>query len=281
MKALTCAAARRRLGALYDRELSVAEQIAVQAHLDWCDACALALVELQAVGSVVRAAAIGRDVLTHEEATAFTAALVGRRNAERDSSLLARLQGMFDDMHLVYAGVGATVATAVCVVIMLTMMRFAPTGRPDTSPTASLNALIALAADPGSSANAISIDAASQARGSARFQAASETAQEDVVFWIEAAVTRDGRLISLDRLRTTGRKATREQAALIEELMKSVARARIEPGAETAPATTDGIVWLVTSTTVRATKAIASDLPLPPMSKKKPGHLLDAHASTV
>src|SRR5207237_122545 len=143
---------------------------------DWCDACARGLTELQAVSSVLRAGAFGRDVLTHEEAAAFTAALVGRRKAEVDMSVLARVQRLFDDMHLVYAALGATVATAVCVVIMLTMMRFAPTGRPDTSPTASLNALIALAADPGSSANAISIDAASQARGSARFQAASETA---------------------------------------------------------------------------------------------------------
>ena len=281
MKALTCAAARRRLGALYDGELPVAEQIAVQAHLDWCEPCADVFVELQTVGSMVRAVAIGRDVLTHDEARVFTASLVGRRTAEHDMSLLARMRDMFDDMHLVYAGLGAAVATAVCVVIMLTMMRFAPTGRPDTSPTASLNALIALAADPGSSANAISIDAASQARGSARFQAASETAQEDVVFWIEAAVTRDGRLINLDRLRTTGRKATREQAALIEELMKSVARARIEPDAETAPTSPDGIVWLMTSTTVRATKAIVSDLPLPPMSQKKPGRIRDARASTV
>ena len=281
MKALTCTAARRRLGPLYDGELPVAEQIAVQAHLDWCDACARGLAELQTLGSVLRAASIRRDLLTHEQATAFTAALVGRRKAEQDMSLPARMQGMFDDMHLVYAALGATVATAVCIVIMLTMMRFAPTGRPDTSPTASLNALIALAADPGSNANAISIDAASQARGSARFQAASETAQEDVVFWIEAAVTRNGRLINLDRLRTTGRKATREQAALIEGLMESVARARIEPGTETAPATTDGIVWLVTSTTVRATKAIPADLPLPPMSKKKPGRMNEARARTV
>jgi len=100
------------------------------------------------------------------------------------------------------------------------------------------------------------------------------------VFWIEAAVTRDGRLINLDRLRTTGRKATREQAALIEELMKSVARARIEPNVETAPTSPDGIVWLMTSTTVRATKAIASDLPLPPMSQKKPGRL-HGRSSTV
>ena len=50
MKPLTCAAARRRLHALYDGELSVAEQIAVQGHMDWCDACAAMLDELRIVG---------------------------------------------------------------------------------------------------------------------------------------------------------------------------------------------------------------------------------------
>ena len=281
MKPMTCSAVQRQLQAFHDGELPVAAQISVQGHLDWCDPCGDWLADLGLLRTTLRSAAPGRELLSHEGAAALVAAVIGRRSAEADWSLFARLQRMFDDMHLVYAGLGATVATAVCIVIMLTMMRFAPTGRPDASPAASLNALIALAADPGSSANAISIDAASQARGSARFQAASETAQEDVVFWIEAAVTRDGRLINLDRLRTTGRKATREQAAVIEELMKSVARARIEPDAETAPPTTDGIVWLMTSTTVRATKAIASDLPLPPMSKKKPGRVHEARAATV
>ena len=92
MKPLTCAAARRRLGALYDGELPVAEQIAVEAHLDWCDACAHGLAELQTVGSVLRGGSFARAVLTHEEAAAFTAALVGRSKAEQDMSLLARVQ---------------------------------------------------------------------------------------------------------------------------------------------------------------------------------------------
>ena len=37
MKALTCAATRRRLDAFHDGELPIADQIAVSAHLDWCD----------------------------------------------------------------------------------------------------------------------------------------------------------------------------------------------------------------------------------------------------
>ena len=42
MKPLTCAAARRRLHAFHDGELPVADQIAVEAHIDRCDECAAA-----------------------------------------------------------------------------------------------------------------------------------------------------------------------------------------------------------------------------------------------
>ena len=40
MKALTCAAVRRRLDAFLDDELPVVDRVAVAAHLDWCPACA-------------------------------------------------------------------------------------------------------------------------------------------------------------------------------------------------------------------------------------------------
>ena len=134
MKPLTCAAARRRLDAFYDGELSVAEQIAVQGHMDWCDACAATVQELRFVGSALRAGALGRDWLSHEEAAAMTSALVSRRKAEDEASLFARVQGMFEDLHLVYAGVGAAAATAVCLVIVLSMLRFETDGmRPGAS----------------------------------------------------------------------------------------------------------------------------------------------------
>ena len=195
MTPLTCAAARRRLHAFYDGELPVGDQIAVQAHVDWCEPCADRLVEVQSVGAVLRAGSPGREVLSQDEASAFTAAVLGRSAAEHDASFVARVQHMFDDLHLVYAGVGATVATAACLIVMSGMMGFASTGHPDASPSASLAATLTLLATPGTSANAIVNDAASHARGSARFQAASESAQEDAVFWIESVVTRDGRLI--------------------------------------------------------------------------------------
>ncbi len=275
MKPLTCAAARRRLDAFYDSELSVAEQIAVDGHIEWCEACAATVEELRRVGSALRIGVLGRDSLSHEEASALTSAVVSRRQAEENASLLARMQGLFDDLHLVYAGVGAAVATAVCLVIMLSMVRFASFGRPDAVLATderpdSLAAILDVLATPGSSANAMAIDGASHARWTARFQAATESAEEDAVFALAAVVTRDGHLANVHRLRTSGHKSTRDEATLIDVLSDAVTRARIEPGSVGATqAAAASMVLLVTRTTVRANRSIGVDLELPPTAKKR------------
>jgi hypothetical protein len=265
MKPLTCAAARRRLHAFHDGELGVADQIAVEAHIDWCDDCATALADFRLMGTALRVGALGRDGQLHDKGAALAAQVVGLRKAEQDASLFARVQRIFDDMHLVYAGIGATIASVLCVAIMLSMMRFATAERPD-----SLAAIVDLMATPGSSASTIVMDPASHQRGTARFHAASESAEQDAVFALAAIVTRDGRLANFNRLRMSHRKSTREEVDLVEALMDAVSRARIEPasmdGTHNAAA---GMVWLVTSTTVRATKILGMDLPLPPGVKKR------------
>jgi anti-sigma factor RsiW len=273
VRPLTCAAARRRLHAYYDGELPVRDQIAVQAHMDWCDACAATLEDLRVLGTALRAVALGQDSLSHEEATALSAAVVNRRAAEQNASLFARTARMFDDMHLVYAGVGAAVGTAVCVVIMLSMLRFASSGRPDATLAAdgrsdSLAAMLDVLATPGSSADAMATDEASHARWAARLQAANETAEQDAVFALDAIVTRDGRLANFQRLRTRGHK---DELHLIEALSDTVTRARIDPGTIDAsqPVANSTMVWLVTRTTVRASKSLNVDVQLPPATKKR------------
>ena len=131
MKPLTCASARRRLQAFHDQELAIADQIAVSSHLAWCDGCAELLADLAAVGSTLQALAPGRAALSQVDLAVFTETVVSRVQAEEDASLFARVREAFDDMHLIYAGLGAAAATALCVIIMLGMMRFATTDRPD------------------------------------------------------------------------------------------------------------------------------------------------------
>lgn len=263
MRALTCAATRRRLQAFHDGELPVGEQIAVGSHLGICRECTDALKDLQLLASALRAVAHGQAGLTREETAGFTAGVVSRVKAEREASFVARVRGMFDDMHLVYAGLGAAVATTVCLVIMLGMMRFASRERSD-----SLAAMVAFLATPASSADAIAIDAASHARWTARFQAANESAEQEAVFALAAVVTREGRIADLERLRARGRKAASEEAKLIEGLMDVVSRARLEGQGDGLPSPS-GLLWLVTHTTVRATTTPAQlDLVLPAAKKR-------------
>jgi hypothetical protein len=168
---------------------------------------------------------------------------------------------------------------------VLSMLRFASLGRPDATAAAderpdSLAALLDLVATPASSANAMAIDAASHARWAARAQAANESAAEDAVFALAAIVTRDARLASIHPRGTNGLKARRDEASLIDALVDEVTRARIGPAATdaTPAAPQNSMVWLVTRTTVRASKSIGVDLELPAVTKKRIASLNDPTA---
>ncbi|HZR26352.1 MAG TPA: hypothetical protein VFA59_22340 [Vicinamibacterales bacterium] len=267
MKPLNCHAARRRLQAFHDRELIVADQIAVSAHLEWCDQCAAALAELRAVGSVLQAFAPGRAAAV-DESGSFQRAVLNRVKAEREVSFVARVRGMFDDMHLVYAGLGATAATLVCVVIMLSMMRFASVERPD-----SLAAIMSvLSTSLGCDSVPELIEGGGCSRWQEQFQRANESAEQDAVFALDSVVIEKGRLADLDRLRRTHRRSSDvNQVEMIEGLLDSVSRARFE-GQTPHLAVTGNMLRVIDQTTVRANTNKPLDLQLPaqlPPAKKR------------
>src|SRR6185503_11837108 len=208
MKALTCAATRRRLQAFHDRELAFTDQIAVSAHLEWCDRCAASLAEMRAVRAALQAVAPGRIPLPQGDAEVFTTTVVSRLKAEDDASLFSRVRAMFEDMRLGYAGLGAAAATVVCVVIMLSMMRFATDERPD-----SLAAIMNVLATPleCESGNDLTDASGCRARWAERFQRANEWAEQDAIFTLEAMVTRQGRLPTLSVLRSGRHPAAADQ----------------------------------------------------------------------
>ena len=272
MKALTCAATRRRLQAFHDHELAVADQIAVGSHLEWCDECAARLDELQEMRSALHALVPRTSVLTHEDAAGFTAAVVSRMKAENERSLLVRLRSAFDDLHFVYAGVGATVATVACLMIMLGMMRFATNEqRPD-----SLAAIVSMLATPLECAVGNDpLDASiCRERWIERFQRANELAEQDAVFTLEAVLTTDQHLPNLTGAHRRGRRTAPGQVKLIEGLLDAVTRSRLESGqTQPLPSSVNNMLWLVERQTVRASKPAPLDVPLPP--KKRAASLGD------
>jgi hypothetical protein len=272
MKALTCPAARRRLQAFHDAELAVPDQIAVEAHLDWCDECAATLRDLRMMRSTLHAIVPRSGALTNEDAAGFTAAVVNRLKAENDRSFIVRIRAAFDDMHLVYAGAGAAMATIACVLIMLGMMRFATNEqRPD-----SLAAIVSMLATPlECQVGNDPLDMSNcRERWVERVERANELAEQDAVFTLEAVLTQQGRLENLSVMRLSRRHAATGQVKLIEGLLDAVTRSRLESGqAQPVPLSMNNLLWLVERQTVRAAKPVPLDVPLPP--KKRAASLAD------
>jgi Putative zinc-finger len=273
MKPLTCAAARRRLQAFHDRELNVRDEIAVGSHLEWCDECAALLGDLRAIHVTLNALSPRSVALSHEEAAAFNAAVVNRLKAEHDESFLVRTMAILQEPHFLYAGLGAAVATVVCMVVMLGMMRFATKERPD-----SLAGIVTMLTTPLECefGNEMAEAAVCRERWVERFQRANEAAEQDAVFTLEAVLTTDKHLPNLTGTYLHGRQAAPKQAKLIEGLLDLVSRSRLESGqAPQTPSASGSMLWLVARETVRATKqAPPLDVPLPP--KKRAASLTSA-----
>jgi hypothetical protein len=257
MKSFSCGATRRRLDAFHDRELPITDEIAVSAHLDRCGECAAMSAEIKAVAAALRTLAPGRTALSNDDAAGFNVAMVTRLQAENDQSFGSRLRLMFDDLHLLYVGVGATAAATVCLMVMMGMMRFATDSRPD-----SLAAILNVMATPfGCDASTSEIPDAMvcRARWVASFQRANETAEQDTVFTLDAVVIQEGQLANFAVMRASRHVTASDQAEAIEELLDTVSRAR----SYTEPTEISGeFVRIVAEETVRATKP-AIDLPLP------------------
>jgi hypothetical protein len=263
MKVLTCAAARRRLEAFHDQELPIADQIAVASHLDWCDACAECLADLGTLRTALRAGARRLPRLLPEEEASLQAAVVSRIKAERAASSSARLRAMFDDMHLVYVGAGAAVAAFVCVMVMLTMFRFATIARPD-----SLAAIVNLLGSPGSDLNPVPVDAR-VLMPRPLDEAFPINLKGDAVFTLAAVVTRDGRVENLELLRSfAGQPEPAGVDEAIESVMGAMSRARFEPARVDGLPVAVNMVWLVAHTTVRG-DARALPTPAPRAGRKR------------
>ena len=262
MKALTCAATRRRLDAYHDEELSLSEQIAVGSHLEWCDGCAEALDDLRQLRDALRQAMPGRTALATlsvEEDLNLQATVVNRLKAEERLSFGVWLQEAFADMHLVYAGLSAVAAAIACLAVTLGMMRFATNERPDSTA-----AMVRLYSTPGSNMYPVSAGPRVRMPRALDEPIWVTPADIDAHYTLSAIVTREGRVGSLEILNSTGGRwipSDGAEAKAVEDLIGTVSRARfepasilIEPSSMTGLPVAVNVVWIVAHTTVRATK---------------------------
>jgi hypothetical protein len=253
----------RRLHACHDHELAFADEIAVSAHLEWCPDCADALADIRLVRAAVRATAPGRTALSSEEAASLQRAILSRAQAERKASFLARVEGMLDDLHVVYAGLGAAAAAVACMIVVLGMLRFATSVRPD-----SLAAIVNMIAASRSNENPVAIDWRVRLPRVLDGAFSAGNRYEDAVFTLAAIVTREGRIVNLELLHADSNQSTADEAKLVKGLLDAVSRARFEPARVAGLPVAVNMVWLVARTTVHGGKP-ALGLPGVPPQKKR------------
>jgi anti-sigma factor RsiW len=241
-----CADVRERLEAYHDGELPLDDQVEVQNHLGECVACALEASELEELSASLRdmeATVTPRE--GSDGALGVSGRVLERLSVEAQFSLAAQVRTLFQDMHLVYAGLGATVATLICVVGSASVLHAASQERPD-----SLAGVIAYLASSGSNANPLRLDA-DMMQPRAITGAAIEMSEEDAAFALAAVVSREGRIQNLEVVGADTSLPIRHDVLLA--MLTEASRAQFEPAQERWGNTVAvNMVWLVTSTTVKA-----------------------------
>ena len=241
MHVLPCTDARENLQAYHDGELSIDTQVLIQSHLTECVACRLeahALAELTDTLRSIAGAVPGRAV---DDTGLITSAVLERIRVERRFSLLTRLRESFEDMHLIWAGLGATVAMAFCVFASAGVLQAASNERSD-----SLAGIISTIARGSNEPVRL---AASPLDNKSLLDTTESLPSGESALMLSAYVTRDGRIQNvavLDRELRSPRPDSDAVLAMIE----AASRARFSPSQ--TPAFTGGVnvVWLVTTTTV-------------------------------
>ena len=252
MTSLACTAVLRQVQAYHDDELRVADQIAVATHIDGCARCREALTELEGLGDLLRAAAPGRVPLPCDEAANFTSTVVNRARVEDEASLLSSIRELFDDRRVVYSALGGATATLACLVIMLTMMRFAGNERTD-----SLAGMMNVLKEPAVVSEPIVIRPVvvdARVMMPRALDSFSDGGVDDAVLALSGVVTSEGRVSNVEINDGIGGVAMASMdAKSLENLVDAVSRTRFEPVMKEGAPVAVNMVWFVAHTTVRGT----------------------------
>lgn len=228
---LGCDAARGMLEPFVDAELAVAEQVALEAHLRWCDTCRARVEDLQLIGAALRVGSAASTMVPQDAAAleAMESEVLARIDAERDQSLGVRCRELLT-MRFLWPALGASLALVMCVCGVTAVYGIVRAERPD-----SMAALLSTRLDPRLPApHALPVR-----------PVISSIPEGEAVFLLSAVVTSEGRIATYELLRSA-REPSDEVSALVDALKYS----RFAP-AQTAHGAVN-VVWLLAHTTVKA-----------------------------
>lgn len=267
---LGCEHAREMLQAFMDGELPVGEQVAMETHLRWCRTCAAHVEDLRLIGDSLRFGAVTPTSDDHHrELSALHAGVLSRVRAEHDQSFSVKVRSLFDDLHLLWAGLGAVSAVLVCLFGTMSVLQAASEERPD-----SLSGILQSLADPGSDRNPMLLDGRmiQVPRSLDDSSSLDQLPEDEAVFALAAVVTREGRIANYEVLVSERDGAPRfdraAQARHVTTLLDKVARSRFAPaerGVARFPVAVN-MVWLLARTTVKGThRALDFEVPQEPV----------------
>jgi hypothetical protein len=241
---MLCSSFAERLEAWHDGELEIDEQIAVESHVAGCAACSATMRELRQLRARLHREfeerLAGADAMFERMAQS----VVTRAKAERHETLPARIARMFEDLHLVWAGLAGSTATATCVAVMAAVLHFAPPERADS--------LAVILSEPGTNRNPVRMDyrtALPRVDEQNVMRAMLVDSPESAVpqtLTVSGVVTQEGRLSRASLVEVggyEGREARR--------LMDAMSGARWQPAQRGGSPVAVNLIWLLERTTVR------------------------------
>jgi hypothetical protein len=243
MHVLPCAQVREDLPAYHDGELEMEGQVRIHSHLQECVACRLEAAALADLGDALRTMAGSVPGRAPADTGFITRAVLDRIRVEQRFSLVSQIRESFQDMHLVWAGLGATVAMLFCIFASAGVLHAANQERPD-----SLAGIISTIAS-GSTDPVRLVDSAFENKPLLD-TTESLPVGEETDLMLSAFVTRDGRIQNVALLEEQAR-ALHVKPEVVLAMIDAASRARFSPTPNSAYPGGVNVVWLVTSTTVK------------------------------
>lgn len=237
----SCADVQAHLEAYYDGELAVDERILVQHHLGACAGCSVMASDLAALGSDLRE--LASQIAQSDAAVPLrtSAHVLERLSVEAQFSIRAQLTDWFQDMHLVWAGLGASVATLICIVGSASVLHAANQERPN-----SMARVISVLASPGSNDNPLRLNYEMMAPRAVNDTGIEMAEGGDVEYALSAVVSREGRVQGVEVINQPPANSPGINAMLNEAY-----RMQFAPATDRGDAVAVSMVWLVASTTVK------------------------------
>jgi len=254
-----CDHARTLLEGLIDGELSMADQLAVESHLRWCDTCALRVSDMRVIGLALRSQSASRMPADPDDAslTVLNDGLLVRLRAERAQAFPSRVREMFVDRRWLWPAVGATAAVFLCVAAAFSVLHASISHDPE-----SLAAMISALGSPGTELrplrpadNGITIPRLSEDEAQRAGDTLELMPEEDAIYTVRTTVGRDGsvanyEMLLSDEARPRNRKAVARVAAQERAVLNAVRQTRFTP-AQTplGQAVAVDMVWVIAKTT--------------------------------